>query len=165
MGMLLTVAALLTTALCPVFADPPRVFRVIYKPKTYCLTAAAGTCHLPECDGPLQVPRTIGPRESQAFRLLMGAEPPGLPVDVEIVTAAAADPVNVRLHANEQLAGEPTPGKAAPGAVNSLVFRATTGMFRSGFNTLVVCNDGPALTVRAVVARVCEQPHAVPVGD
>jgi len=30
MGMLLTVAALLTTALCPVFAGPPRVFRVIY---------------------------------------------------------------------------------------------------------------------------------------
>ena len=30
MGMLLTVTALLTTALCPVFASPPRVFRVIY---------------------------------------------------------------------------------------------------------------------------------------
>jgi hypothetical protein len=92
----------------------------------------------------------------------MGAEPPGLPVDVEIVTAAAADPANVRLHANEQLAGEATSGEAAPGAANSLVFRSTTGMFRSGFNTLVVCNDGPPLTVRAVVARVREQPHAAP---
>ena len=91
-----------------------------------------------------------------------GAEPLGLSVDVEVVTAAAADAADVSLPANEQLAGEATSGEAAPGAANSLVFRATTGMFRSGYNTLVVCNDGPPLTVRAVVARVREQPHAVP---
>lgn len=135
------------------------------KPKTYCLTAAAGTWHLPESDGPLQVPRTIGPRESQVFRLLMGTEPPGLPVDVEIVTAAAADPAKVRLHVNEQLAGEATAGEAAPGAANSLVFRATSDLLRSGSNALVVRNDGPPLTVRAVVARVRERPHSVPGGN
>ena len=143
-------------------ADPATL---VGRPKTYCLTAAAGTWHLPECDGPLQVPRTIGPRESQAFRLVMGAEPPGLSVDVEVVTATAADPANVSLHANEQLAGEATSGEAAPGAANSLVFRAASGVFRSGFNTLVIRNNGPPLTVRAVVVRVREQPHAVPVGD
>ena len=55
------------------------------KTKTYAITAAAGTWHLGESDGPLQVPRRLETRIPKRFQIGVGNEPDGMPIEIEAI--------------------------------------------------------------------------------
>ena len=130
-------------------------------PKTYGITAAAGNWHLGETDGPLQVPRLCPTRRPQAFRIGIGNEPPGLPVEVVVVVewSDKLDPERCHLHINESAAGRAPAIRLFPGIpkekpIRAIVFRAASDDFRPGDNTIVFRNDGPPATVLTVLVRI-----------
>jgi len=131
------------------------------KAKSYVLTAAVeGYWHLGETDGPLQVPRLCPTRNPQAFRIGIGDEPPGLPVEVEVFVEGneKTAPERCHLHVNEISVGHgsalrPVAGISKEKPIRAVVFRATSDDFRPGDNIIVFRNDGPPVTVLTVLVR------------
>ncbi len=132
------------------------------KPKTYAIMTGGHQLYLGESDGPIQVPQILETRHQKAFCLLMGSEPSGLPVDVEIVVKAkeaVSDLNQLRLHINEFPVGSASEIKQIEGVssdspIRAIHFSSTSDMLRSGRNRLVLRNDGEVLTVLAVRAHI-----------
>ncbi|MCF7855563.1 MAG: hypothetical protein K9N51_12245 [Candidatus Pacebacteria bacterium] len=133
------------------------------KAKTYTITAAAGTWHLGESDGPLQVPRRLETRIPQRFRIGIGSEPDDLPIEVEaIVEGGTFDSADgFLLHVNDFSVGTAAEIRPAAGIpenkpIRAIVFRATSTVLRPGVNTLVLRNDGPPAKLLSVRFLILE---------
>jgi hypothetical protein len=134
------------------------------KDKTYTLTAAAGNWHLGESDGPLQVPRRLGTRTPQCFRIAIGNEPDGLPIEVEAVLEGEQLDSAERflLHVNEFSLGVASAIRAVPGIheskpIRAAVFKTTSDVLHPGVNTIVFRNDGAPASVLSLRVRIIER--------
>jgi hypothetical protein len=131
------------------------------KAKTYCLMAGS-IDGLYTGDGPYQVPRLAPLGRPQAFDILIGAEPAGQQVDVEVVVEgndAGVLEEKARIHINEYSVGRaasirPAVLAAAGKDLQTIEFHASTDMLRPGSNRIVFRNDGGPLTVVQLLVRV-----------
>lgn len=126
------------------------------KPKAYAVTAGWG---VGEVDGPVQVPVVIGRDQHRVFRMLLAAEPPGTPVEAEIVLEGEGkvSPADLWLHVNATAAGPAREFRemAVEGKrVRSAIFAVPAAALQDGANRLFFRNEGELLTVLAVEVRV-----------
>ncbi len=134
---------------------------LIGKTKTYCMTAAWGNWHLGESDGPLQVPRDLTPRTSQTFNIAIGKEPPGIPVEVNIILKGEGfENANSHfLHINENFVGRCNEIREVPGvkdqdSTKAAVFKTKSDFFMPGMNDLVFRTNGASVSILAITVSI-----------
>jgi hypothetical protein len=131
------------------------------KSKTYCITAAGGNWHLPESDGPLQVPRLAKTRVSQSFHIGIGREPEGLPAEIEVIVEGEQVTQKHRfvLHINEFSLGFASGIRTVRGIgpekpIRAVVFNTKTDVLRMGQNKVVFRNDGSEVRVLSLIIHI-----------
>jgi hypothetical protein len=125
-------------------------------PKSYTVTAgwAVG-----QTDGPTQVPVTAEPGQPRLFQMLLAAEPDSVCVEAVVVFTGggATQTDQLWLQVNHVPAGPAQSVRTVPGntkGVRQAVFAVPVDALRDGRNTLVLRNEGEALTVISLDIQV-----------